>query len=192
MNSGPKKAYGELQAPGKPTATNSSTRHTVTEFLESKILELTNKRLSLLTEQDGLIRRKDYLPEEESQKQLSDLLNQVSPTEFDIQAITRPKRFLEQDLEEQLEQLPAKNTRNHPPDKAFFERAYAKLLIRRVMGSSAYKSIQYNRHDMIRGVSVMMCLARMMRSAAPKPTSACRLSGFQEQKSKQHILCRGL
>lgn len=95
MNSSPKKAYGELQAPGKPT---SSTRHTTTEFLESKILELTDKRLFLLNEQNELIRRKDNLPEDEFQKRLRDLLNQISPAVFDIRAITQSKRFLEQDL----------------------------------------------------------------------------------------------
>lgn len=87
------------------------------------------------------------MPGDEFQKRLRALLDQISPAAYDIQAITRSKRFLEQDLEEQLEQLPAKTARVHEPDRAFFERAYAQSLIPRVMGSSARKPLQYNRND---------------------------------------------
>lgn len=129
----------------KPTG---SAPRNVTEYLEQKIVELTSVRTSLLKERDNIINEKELMDSEIFQDQLKEILDKLTPNAANLRALSQSKRFIEQDMEEELEgQRATKKRREQGPELEFFERAYANSLVPRVMGFSGKQTKLWNRHD---------------------------------------------
>lgn len=113
----------------------------VSEFLEAKIVQLMDRRNSLLEEKNGIIESRDMIPEQDFQRQLEATFDEIRPTVRDLRMLSQSKRVIEQDLEEDLENTGSKRARQNEPDIGFYERAYANSLAPRVMGVEC-KAIQ--------------------------------------------------
>lgn len=127
------------------------TPRTVSDFLEDKIVELTDRRNSLLDCKNGIIESREKPSDAEHQQQLEAILAQIKPTARDLLELSRSKRVIEQDIEEELSYNRRKRARKGEPDTGHLERAYANSLVLRVMGCSVKKKKDcFSKHDQAR------------------------------------------
>ena len=153
----PARKYAPLLTPGRQMAVRRQERavspRAVSEFLEAKIVQLMDRRNSLLEEKNGIIESRDMIPEQDFQRQLEATFDEIRPTVRDLRMLSQSKRVIEQDLEEDLENTGSKRARQNEPDIGFYERAYANRayansLVPRVMGSSVKQSkVRFTKHD---------------------------------------------
>lgn len=123
----------------------------MSDFLEGKVNELTDRRNSLLDIKNGVLETRDKTSGTECQRQLEAILAEIKPVVRDLRALKRSKRVIEQDIEEEVAYNTEKRTRKGEPDIGFFERAYASSLVQRVMGCTEKKAEEgFSKHDQAR------------------------------------------
>lgn len=88
---------------------------------------------------EGLFELRNLISDEDFQAELQVVVEAIVPRTRDLHVLSRQKRMIEQDMEQDLEAdaHDAKRTGDEDPSLEFFERAYLNSLVPRVMGASS-------------------------------------------------------
>lgn len=116
----------------------------VSDFLEGKISDLTDRRNSLLDMKNGALEARGKTSD---QSQLECIIEQIQPVVRDLRVLKHSKRVIEQDIEEEVMENEEKRARKNEPGIDFLERAYANSLVLRAMGCNTKKGKDgFNKH----------------------------------------------
>jgi hypothetical protein len=124
---------------------------TVSDFLEDKVAFLASEVDVIKTYRDGLLKAQkgSDISDKDFQEELKKVTTKIDILVQHKKVLTRQKRFIEDDLEEEVAKK--KKDIGDGPDTDFFERAYANTIIPRVMGASSKQAKNiFTKHDQAR------------------------------------------
>ena len=148
---------------------------TVSDFLEEKICEYQQTINYLDVYKAGLIeaRSSDKLKSSDFNKEITPVLDEYSKTCRTLKTLKRQKRFLEEDLTDELNSSKRLKT-DLEPDFDFLERAYTSTVVPRVMGMAKQQKSSLNQDRFRKDV------IRFYRAQIGESNLWCHLTGWHQ------------
>ena len=159
----------------------SVTSSTVSDFLEDKVAFLASEVDVIKTYRDGLLKAQKVtdISDKDFQEELKKVTAKIDILVEHKKVLTRQKRFIEEDLEEEVVAKKKKDIGDEP-DTDFIERAYANTIVPRVMGSSCKQPKNaFTKHDQARFRERVLDYYGALDKLDGKTVGAhCHLSGW--------------